>query len=43
MKVTTGRYGSFASYAPITDGKYLWALFGSYGLYCYDLEGKLIW
>lgn len=37
------RYGSFASYAPITDGKHVWALFGSYGLYCYDLNGKLMW
>jgi outer membrane protein assembly factor BamB len=36
-------YGSFASNAPITDGKYLYATFGSRGLYCYDLDGKLIW
>ncbi|MBI4907608.1 MAG: PQQ-like beta-propeller repeat protein [Acidobacteria bacterium] len=26
-----------------TDGRYLLALFGSEGLYCYDLDGKLIW
>ena len=38
-----GRYGSFASNSPITDGKYLIAFFGSRGLYCYDLDGKLIW
>ncbi|MBI5085333.1 MAG: PQQ-like beta-propeller repeat protein [Acidobacteria bacterium] len=37
------RYGSFASYAPVTDGKHVWALFGSYGLYCYDMKGKLVW
>ncbi|MBL0158073.1 MAG: PQQ-like beta-propeller repeat protein [Bryobacterales bacterium] len=37
------RYGSYASYAPITDGKHVWAMFGSWGLYCYDLEGKLVW
>jgi outer membrane protein assembly factor BamB len=36
-------YGSFASNAPATDGKYLYAFFGSRGLYCYDLDGKLIW
>lgn len=36
-------YGSFASNAPITDGKYLYAFFGSRGIYCYDLSGKLIW
>ncbi|MEJ7606334.1 MAG: PQQ-binding-like beta-propeller repeat protein [Bryobacteraceae bacterium] len=38
-----GRYGSFASNSPVTDGKYLYAFFGSRGLYTYDLEGKLIW
>jgi len=26
-----------------TDGKYSIAFFGSEGLYCYDLDGKLIW
>lgn len=37
------RYGSFASNTPITDGERLYAFFGSRGLYCYDLEGNLIW
>jgi outer membrane protein assembly factor BamB len=37
------RYGSFASYAPVTDGRHVWALFGSYGLYCYDVDGALKW
>lgn len=37
------RYGSFASNSPVTDGKHLYAFFGSRGLYCYDLNGKLIW
>ena len=37
------KYGSFASYAPVTDGQYVWALFGSYGLYCYDVTGHLKW
>jgi len=36
-------YGSFASNSPITDGKYLYVSFGSYGVFCYDLNGKLIW
>jgi outer membrane protein assembly factor BamB len=36
-------YGSFASNAPTTDGKYLYAFFGSRGIFCYDLDGKLIW
>lgn len=33
----------FASFSPVTDGEYIWASFGSRGLYCYDLEGKQIW
>jgi outer membrane protein assembly factor BamB len=35
--------GSFASSSGLTDGKRLYAYFGSRGLYCYDLEGKLVW
>jgi len=38
-----GRYGSFASNSPITDGKHLFAFFGSRGLYKYDLDGNLVW
>lgn len=38
-----GTYGSFASNTPATDGKHLFAFFGSRGLYKYDLDGKLIW
>ena len=37
------RYGSFASNSPVTDGKHVWASFGSRGVYCYDINGKLIW
>ena len=37
------QYGSFASNTPVTDGKYVYAFFGSRGIYCYDLNGKLIW
>ena len=36
-------YGSFASNAPATDGKRLFAFFGSRGLFAYDLQGKLLW
>lgn len=34
---------SHANSTPVTDGRRLVALFGSEGLYCYDLEGKLLW
>lgn len=37
------RYGSFASNSPVTDGKHVYAFFGSRGLYCYDLNGNLAW
>jgi outer membrane protein assembly factor BamB len=37
------QYGSFASNTPVTDGQRLYAFFGSRGLYCYDLNGKLVW
>jgi outer membrane protein assembly factor BamB len=38
-----GRYGSFASGSPVTDGKHVYAFFGSRGVFCYTLEGKLVW
>jgi hypothetical protein len=28
---------------PVTDGNYVYAFFGSEGLYCYDFQGNLIW
>lgn len=34
---------SFASSTPVTDGKYVFAFFGSEGLYAYDYKGKLLW
>ena len=36
-------YGSFASNSPVTDGKHVYAFFGSRGMYCYDMEGNLVW
>jgi outer membrane protein assembly factor BamB len=34
---------SHANPTPATDGRHLVALFGSEGLYCYDLDGRLLW
>lgn len=31
------------SNSPATDGEYVYAYFGSRGLYCLDLTGKLVW
>jgi len=35
--------GSLASNSPVTDGEHLYVSFGSRGLYCLDLTGKVIW
>ena len=35
--------GSPASCTPACDGERIYSFFGSYGLLCYDLDGKLIW
>lgn len=32
-----------ASSSPVTDGERIYAYFGSFGLYCVDLDGKKIW
>jgi len=37
------QYGSFASNSPVTDGRHVIAFFGSRGLYCYTLDGTLVW
>jgi outer membrane protein assembly factor BamB len=34
---------SLASASPLTDGQHVFAYFGSYGLYCLDFNGKLVW
>lgn len=37
------RSGSLASGSPVTDGKHIIAYFGTYGIYCFDMKGKLVW
>jgi outer membrane protein assembly factor BamB len=41
----TGRHvkATQANATPATDGKHVVALFGSEGLDCYDIDGKLLW
>jgi outer membrane protein assembly factor BamB len=34
---------SYAAGSPTTDGRRLYVSFGSFGIYCYDLTGKLEW
>jgi outer membrane protein assembly factor BamB len=38
-----GTYGSFASNSPVTDGRNVYAFFGSRGMYCFDMKGNLVW
>jgi outer membrane protein assembly factor BamB len=34
---------SYVAGSPTTDGRFLYVSFGSFGIYCYDLAGKLQW
>jgi outer membrane protein assembly factor BamB len=34
---------TYANQSPVSDGKLVFTLFGSHGLYCYDLEGNQKW
>lgn len=37
------RKGTFDNATPATDGSHVVALFGSQGLFCYDVDGNLLW
>lgn len=39
----THELGSWASNSPVSDGQNIFACFGSRGIYCLDLKGKVIW
>jgi outer membrane protein assembly factor BamB len=41
--IATHRTNTYASETPLTDGQRVYAYFGMTGLYCYDMEGKLLW
>ena len=34
---------TYAAGSPATDGQRLYVSFGSFGIYCYDFDGKLLW
>jgi outer membrane protein assembly factor BamB len=42
-KVKRHPKSSHANPTPATDGKHLVCFFGAEGLFCYDLDGKLLW
>ena len=37
------RKNTYASETPATDGERIYALFGNIGLYCYSMDGTLLW
>lgn len=37
------KIGSYAQSSPVTDGERVIVFFGSSGLHCYDVNGKLLW
>ena len=39
----THRDATFASNSPVTDGEFVYAYFGSRGLYCVDMDGNVKW
>lgn len=40
---STHETNTYASASPCTDGEHVYAHFGSQGLYCYTVDGKLVW
>jgi outer membrane protein assembly factor BamB len=43
VKASRHLKNSYASETPVTDGKHLYVYFGNLGLFCYDLNGRLVW
>jgi outer membrane protein assembly factor BamB len=39
----TYSWNGYASASCVTDGKHVYAFFGTPGLFCYDFEGRLVW
>lgn len=39
----THNLGSWASNSPCTDGEFIYAYFGSRGLFCLDFNGNIVW
>lgn len=41
--VPTHRSNTYASETPVTDGNRLYVYFGMIGVFCYELDGELVW
>ncbi len=42
-RIATHRSNTYASESPLTDGERLYVYFGMTGLFCYGLDGELLW
>jgi outer membrane protein assembly factor BamB len=42
-RIPTQPSNTYATETPITDGERIYAYFGMHGVYCYDLDGNLLW
>jgi outer membrane protein assembly factor BamB len=42
-RIATHRSNTYASETPVTDGERIYVYFGMTGLFCYDLDGNLVW
>jgi len=42
-KIGKQQGNTYASETPVTDGKRIYGYFGPIGLFCYDMDGKLLW
>jgi outer membrane protein assembly factor BamB len=42
-RIPTHGSNTYASETPVTDGEHVYAYFGMTGLFCYDLDGNLVW
>jgi len=34
---------TYACETPVTDGEHVWVYYGMHGVYCYDMNGQLVW
>jgi outer membrane protein assembly factor BamB len=42
-KTGSHKGNGYASETPVTNGRYIYAYFGMIGIFCYDMEGNLVW
>ncbi len=42
-RIPTQSSNTYATETPITDGERVYTYFGMHGVYCYDLDGNLLW